>query len=105
MESGSSTVPFAMSVLTGSTMPFGSEASVREAVLLKELSTMKIMAIHDAQGNISASLVLPADAPPGAVRVDPGQTITEIDGQNLKFDALKEQSYERLIEIIRNFRI
>jgi hypothetical protein len=86
-------------------MPFGSEASVREAVSLKELSTMKIMAIHDAQGNISANLVLPADAPPGGVGVDPGQTITEIDGHNLKFDALKEQSYERLIELMQNFRI
>jgi arginine/lysine/ornithine decarboxylase len=86
-------------------MPFGSEASVREAVSLKEHSTMKIMAIHDAKGNISATVVLPADAPPGAIRVEPGQTITEIDGHNLKFDAQKEQSYERLIEVIQNFRI
>jgi len=66
---------------------------------------MKIMAIHDAQGNISATVVLPTDAPPGAIRVEPGQTITEIDGHNLKFDAQKEQSYERLREVIQNFRI
>jgi hypothetical protein len=86
-------------------MPFGSEASVREAVLLKEPSTMKVMAIHDAQGNISATVVVPTDAPAGAIRVEPGQTITEIEGHSLKFDAQKEQSYERLLEIIQNFRM
>src|SRR4026207_2319788 len=86
-------------------MLFGSEASVREAVSLKELSTMKIMAVHDAQGNISATVVLPTDAPAGAIRVEPGQTITAIVGSHLKFDAQKEKSYERLIEVIQNFRI
>jgi hypothetical protein len=66
---------------------------------------MKVMAIHDAQGNISATVVVPTDAPAGAIRVEPGQTITEIEGHSLKFDAQKEQSYERLLEIIQNFRM
>ena len=66
---------------------------------------MKIMAVHDAQGNISATVVLPTDAPAGAIRVEPGQAITEIDGHNLKFDAVNEQRYERLTELIQNFRV
>jgi hypothetical protein len=89
----------------GSIMPCGSEGSVHEGVPFKEVATMKILAVHDAQGNISASVVLPTDAPAAAIRVEPGQTITEIDGHNLKFDALKEQSYGRLIELIQNYRI
>ena len=66
---------------------------------------MKILAIHDAKGNIAASIVLPANAPPGAVAVDPGQVMTEVEVRELKIDPLDGQNYQRLVEVIQNFRV
>jgi len=67
-------------------------------------NAMKILAIHDAHGNITASVVLPENAPPGAVAAEPGQMMTEVEAE-VRIDPLDGENYQRLIEVIQNFRV
>ena len=65
---------------------------------------MKILAIHDAQGNIVASIIRPEDAPRGAPAAGPGQMITEVEAREVRIDTLDEheQSYRHLVEVMQN---
>jgi len=66
---------------------------------------MKILAIHDAQGNITASVVHPPDAPPAAVGSEGGQMMTEVEVREVRIDPLDGQNYQGLIEVMQNFRV
>jgi hypothetical protein len=68
---------------------------------------MKILAIHDAEGNIVASVIRPEDAPPASVAVGPGRMTTEVEAREVKIDPLDEheESYKRLIEVMQNSRV
>lgn len=65
---------------------------------------MKILAVHDAQGNITAVVVRPEGAPMG-VTAEPGQLATEVDAPDVKIDPADPGSYQRLIEMLQEFRV
>jgi hypothetical protein len=67
---------------------------------------MKLLTIHDAQGNISAVVVRPDNAPMGAPVV-PGQMelMTEVEAPDVQIDPAEPESYQRLIEMLRDFRV
>jgi hypothetical protein len=65
---------------------------------------MKVLAIHDAQGNIAAVVVRPGDAPTGAVVV-PGQTVTEVEAPEVHIDPEDPGSYQQLIEMLQEFQV
>ena len=65
---------------------------------------MKVLAIHDAQGNIDTIIVRPGDAPMGAT-VSPGQMVTEVEVADVKIDPADPGSYQRLIEMLQEFRV
>lgn len=65
---------------------------------------MKVLAIHDAKGNIDAVIVRPGDAPMGATAA-PGQMVTEVEVPDVKIDPADPRSYQRLIDMLREFRV
>jgi hypothetical protein len=67
---------------------------------------MKIVAIHDTQGNFIASVVSPEeDSPPGALAAGPGEMMTEVEAREVRIDPLDEKEYQQLIEVMKNFRV
>jgi hypothetical protein len=65
---------------------------------------MKVLAIHDAQGNIAGVVASPGDAPLGAVVV-PGQTMTEVEVPDMQIDPADPESYQQFIEMLKQFRV
>ena len=66
---------------------------------------MKVLAIHDATGNIERVLVHPSNGPPGSVTPPPGRFATEVEVAGLKDDPVDPKNYERLMETLRNYRV
>ncbi len=66
---------------------------------------MKVLAIHDAQGNIAALVVGPPSSPPAVVAAEPGQLVTEVEAPEVKVERTDPESYQRLVEVIENFRL
>lgn len=66
---------------------------------------MRLLAIHDAQGNIARLVVRPPDSPPAAVKAGPGQFVTEIDAPEVTVDLADPDSHQRLVEVLEHFRV
>ncbi|MDB5066426.1 MAG: hypothetical protein JWM18_2860 [Chloroflexi bacterium] len=68
---------------------------------------MKVLAVHDAKGNISGFVVHPVDGPPGAVTVRPGEQMTEVElPPEVNLDLIgDDDSLERLVGVLHAFRI
>jgi hypothetical protein len=66
---------------------------------------MKYLANHDRQGNITALATRPADAPPVTVVTDAGQFVTEVEVADDLIDLVGQESDERVVEAIQEFRI
>ena len=66
---------------------------------------MRILAAHDAKGNIHHVVVCPTDAPVATVTTEAGLLITEIevpDGLDLSDP---ERSSHRLSEVLKDFQV
>jgi cytochrome c1 len=66
---------------------------------------VKFLAIHDGRGNISRLVAYPPDSPPGAVAVEPGQLMTEVDAAEVSLDFANPESYQRLAEMLTHFQV
>lgn len=66
---------------------------------------MKLLAIHDVQGNIARLVVRPPKAPPAAVAAELGQLVTEVEAPEITIDPDDPKSYHRLVEVIEHFRV
>ncbi len=66
---------------------------------------MRLIAIHDAQGSISALVVQPPNSPPGSPAAAPGQSVTEVEAPDVQIDLGDPASFERLVEVLEHYRI
>ncbi len=66
---------------------------------------MKLLAIHDAKGNISRIVVCPPNAPPAATAVGPGHFVTEVEALDVKIDPADPSSYQRLTQVLENSQV
>lgn len=65
---------------------------------------MRLLVVHDANGNIAGFVLQPADSPGGLVTV-PGQFVTEVEVPDVAVDPAKPESYRRVSELIDDFRV
>jgi hypothetical protein len=65
---------------------------------------MKILAIHDTQGNIARIVVSPPNAPRGVPSAPAGHSITEVD-MDINIDLKDPTSFNRLTELLKNFQV
>jgi hypothetical protein len=63
----------------------------------KKETAMRILAIHDAQGNIYHTVVSPPDSPPVAFAGEPGLSVTEVEAPELG-DPMDRQQIEEVRE-------
>jgi hypothetical protein len=72
---------------------------------------MRILAAHDAEGNIHQVVVHPPDAPPATVTTEPGLTVTEIEapemmsGLDLSDLERSRQKLSEVLQHLRHFRV
>ena len=72
---------------------------------------MRILAAHDAEGNIHQLVVSPPDAPPATVTTEPGLLITEIEapevmrGLDLSDPEGSSQQLSEVLQHLHNFRV
>jgi hypothetical protein len=65
----------------------------------------RVIAIHDAAGNIGTLVVSPADARRVGVDLKPWQYMHEVEVPDLVLEADDAQIHARLNEVIENFRV
>jgi hypothetical protein len=58
---------------------------------------MRILAIHDAQGNIYHIVMRPSDSPPVAFAGEPGLSVTEVEAPEIS-DPRDRQQIEEVLE-------
>ena len=72
---------------------------------------MRLLAAHDAEGNIRQVVLSPADAPPATVTTEPGPLITEIEAPEVMSGldlSDREGAVQQLSEVfqrLRHFRV
>jgi hypothetical protein len=68
---------------------------------------MRILAIHDEQGNIRHIVVSPAGAPLATAVAEPGLLVTEVERpeETAGLDLSVPESRQRLIEALENMRV
>ena len=67
---------------------------------------MKILAMHDVQGNIRSIAVSPADSPPAQLRAELGLLVTEVEAPEIsEIDLHDPESFRRLDEVLKQFRV
>ena len=69
---------------------------------------MRILAVHDAEGNIHQIVVSPPDAPPATVTTEPGLLISEIEAPEVMSGldlSDPERSSQQLSEILQHFQV
>jgi len=68
---------------------------------------MRVLAMHDAQGNIHHIVVGPPDSPPAVVTAEPGLLVTEVEAPEeiADLDLSDPQSQRQLNEVLQNFRV
>jgi hypothetical protein len=71
---------------------------------------MRVLAAHDAEGNIHHLVVSPADAPLAAVTTETGLLVTEVEapevvaGLDLSGPGSREE-LDKVLEYLRDFRV
>lgn len=67
---------------------------------------MKLLVIHDRQGNIE-SLAVPGPELAGRIQMVPqkGKFVTEVDAPEIAGDILDQKNHERFLNIIQSYRI
>lgn len=66
---------------------------------------MKIFAVHDTDGNISALLTVPPNSPPGEINIGPSQFRTELKLAGMSIDLNDPQIHDRLNELIETHKV
>jgi hypothetical protein len=66
---------------------------------------MRITAVHDSRGNISALVASSPDAPPAQMEMKPGQRMTEVEVPEETLSIDNAQLNERLSELMQNNRV
>ncbi len=67
---------------------------------------MRILAMHDVQGNIHSIAVSPADSPLAAVGAKPRLLVTEVEVPEISgVDPHDPESFRRLDEVLKQFRV
>ena len=72
---------------------------------------MRILAVHDAEGNIHQVAVLPPNAPPATVTTEPGLLTTEIEapemmsGLDLSDPERSSQQLSEVLQHLSHFRV
>lgn len=66
---------------------------------------MKIFATHDRLGTIQHLVIVPANAPLGAVAIPGEHLVSEIDAPDVQADTTSPERLETLIETIRSYRV
>jgi hypothetical protein len=66
---------------------------------------VKLVAVHDAKGAIHRLVLSPANAPAGAVVLEPGLAAVEVEAADLQLDPADERFHERLTELAQQFRV
>ena len=67
---------------------------------------MRILAMHDTQGNIHEIAVSPADSPTAAVTVEPGLLVTEVEAPEFSgLDLRDPETQQQLAEVLEQFRV
>jgi hypothetical protein len=66
---------------------------------------MRVVALHDADGNIESLLASPEGSPSMGTEVKPGQRMTEIDVPELTSDLDGSSLLDRLDEMISSHRV
>ena len=66
---------------------------------------MKILAVHDFQGNIARFVIGPSTGPAGLIRARPDQLVTEISPPDIAVDPARPETYEQFAELIKSFRV
>jgi hypothetical protein len=72
---------------------------------------MRIVAAHDAEGNIHHLVISPADAPPATLTTETGLLVTEIEapeevyGLDLSDPEGSGEELDKFLECLRDFRV
>jgi predicted metalloprotease with PDZ domain len=72
---------------------------------------MRILAAHDAEGNIHHLVVSPADAPLATVTTEAGLLVTEVEapeavfGLDLRGPEDSREELDKVLEYLRDFRV
>jgi hypothetical protein len=66
---------------------------------------MRLLAIHDADGNIARFVMNPSDGPRAVVAAQVGEFVTEIEAPDLEFDAEDPRSLHRVLELMDRYRV
>jgi hypothetical protein len=68
---------------------------------------IRLHALHDETGNISAFISAPSDAPSATISVQPGMVVSEIDASSVDIDlALAgDKVHERLLDLMNHYQV
>jgi len=66
---------------------------------------MKVLAIHDAKGDIARIVVCPPNSPPAGTAVGAGYLATEVEAPDLKINAADPQSYQRVAQVLKKLKV
>jgi len=66
---------------------------------------MRLVAVHDAAGNIAALMTLPPNSPPKGMQVKAGQHLTEFEAPEITCNPRDPSLVKHLTEIADNFRL
>jgi hypothetical protein len=66
---------------------------------------MKLIAMHDRHGTITALTSAPPDAPRASIAVGPGDTLTDVEVEDGALDISRMETEQRALETLREFRV
>lgn len=66
---------------------------------------MKVLVIHDTQGNVRAVVVAAPGAPPDAGAGAPGELLSEVELEGYSSEASDEERLENLMRVAQDFRV
>jgi hypothetical protein len=66
---------------------------------------MRLLALHDAHGNLAGLVAAPSDAPQASFSPEPGLFLSEVDSTGLDLCLGGEETLERLTEVLDHHRV
>lgn len=66
---------------------------------------MRVSVTHDAQGLITAVAASPPDAPVANLVPQAGESVTELEAPEVRFEDDPQRIVERLTELVENYRV
>ena len=66
---------------------------------------MKVLLIHDAEGNVRGVVAASPDAPPDAGPGEPGELRSEVELDGYSPEASDEERLESLMRVAQDFRV